>query len=263
MDLNKSVETLDPGSHCVASMTSNFSALATLNTRTRWRTRPCVLARAQIGHANAAWKSGLRTLVSDRNLNLMNRWAVALSASNVRSAQCTFSHSLIRHSAARTTTVKCSGASNVASSRASNAGKAAPATTAPTMSSSACDTPIHLAPSPIPLGAPREVVRGREGGWRDWAPTSGADGPLCPRGAKLAEFEGDVVLSRPREATSCPGSFSGNLCGDRKIAVASRWLQSFSRCWDIDMNLNLCKHLSVNLCARLGGTWRSLVGTSM
>ena len=63
--------------------------------------------------------------------------------------------------------VKCSGASTVVSSRASNARKAAPATTA--MSSSACDTPTHLAPSSVPLGAP--VCRWREGGRREWAPS--------------------------------------------------------------------------------------------
>ena len=76
--------------------------------------------------------------VSVRNLTLMNRLAVALSASDVGSAQCTFSHTLVRHLAptARTTAEKCSGASTVVSSRASNAAKAAPATA---MSGSACD----------------------------------------------------------------------------------------------------------------------------
>ena len=87
----------------------NLLALPFLETRTRWRTRPCVLARALLGHANAAWKSGLITSVPDRNLTLTIRLAVALSASNVRSAQCTFSRSLVRHLAptARTTAVKC------------------------------------------------------------------------------------------------------------------------------------------------------------
>ena len=131
-----------------ASMISNFSALPILETRTRWRTRPCVLARALIGHANAVWKSGLRTSASDRNLTLMNRSAVALSASNVRSAQCTFSHS------DPTLFADCHDVSIVVSSCASNAGKAAPATAAPTMSGSDCDTPTHRAPSPVPLGAP-------------------------------------------------------------------------------------------------------------
>ena len=57
--------------------------------------------------------------------------------------------------------MKRSGATTVVSLRASNPGKAAPATAAPTMSSSACGTSTHLAPSPIPLGAPG-VVREEE-----------------------------------------------------------------------------------------------------
>ena len=145
-----------------ASMTSNFSALSILEERTRWRTRPCVLARSVIGHANAAWKSRLRMCVSDRNLTLMNRLAVALSASKVRSAQCTFSHSLVRHlvPTARTTTVKCSGASTVVSSRASNAGQAAPATAAlvtppPTLH----QVRFHLAHRGVVLGEGRTRSR--------------------------------------------------------------------------------------------------------
>ena len=67
--------------------------------------------------------------------------------------------------------MKCSGASFVVSSRASNAGKAAPATAAPTMSGRDCDTPptVHQVLSHL---AHREVVRGSEGGREDWAPTS-------------------------------------------------------------------------------------------
>ena len=111
--------------------------------------------------------------------------------------------------------MKCSGASAVVSSRASNAGKAAPATTAPTMSSSDCDTHTQLAPSPIPLGAPGGGEG--EGRWEGILASHlpCADGPLCPRGAKLTESEGDVVLSRPREAPSGTGSFSvsKNACG--------------------------------------------------
>ena len=44
--------------------------------------------------------------------------------------------------------MKRSGATTVVSLRASNPGNAAPATAAPTMSSSACGTSTHLAPSP-------------------------------------------------------------------------------------------------------------------
>ena len=98
--------------------------------------------------------------MSDKNLTLMNRLAVTLSASNVRSAQCTFSQ--VRHFAptARTTTVTCSGVSIVVSSRASNAGKIAPATTAPTISTSAGDTPTTLH-QVRPHLTDREVVMGR------------------------------------------------------------------------------------------------------
>ena len=147
---------LDPTVNMVCRIDDlELLSVAHLETRTRWRTRPCVLARALIGHANAVWESGLGTSVSDRNLTLMNGWQWrALSALDVRSAQCTFSHSLIQHLAliARTSIVKCSGASIVGSSRASNAGKAAPATAAVTMSS-------------IDYGTP-------EGGRGEWAPTS-------------------------------------------------------------------------------------------
>ena len=51
-----------------------------------------------------------------------------------------------------------------------------------------------------------------------------ACGPLCPRDAKLTESEDDVVLSRPREASSSPGSFSVS-----KSSVASSCLQRSSR----------------------------------
>ena len=94
-----------------------------------------------------------------------------------------------------------------------------------------------------------------------------ADGPLCPRGAMLTEPEGDVVLSRPHEASSSPGSLSGNLCAEfgkdidvflSKSAVASSCLQCSYLYWNIDLDENLCKRFeassglvsfSANLCA--------------
>ena len=118
------------------------------------------------------------------------------------------------------------------SASASNAGKAAPAFTAPTMSSSVSDTAERMG-FHLPC----------------------ADGPLSPRCARLTESEGDVVLSRPREAASSLGSFSGNLCAEFgqdidlhliKLAVASSCPQSSGLCgnlyanldWDIDLYLS-------------------------
>ena len=149
-------------------MITSFSALPILETRTRWRTRPCVLTKALRGDANAARKSGLRTWVSDRNLTLMNPLAMTLSASDVRSAQCTFSNSQVRHLAptAKTATVKCSGVGTVVSSPALDEGKIAPTTSTPSMSGNAGDTLTLPAPNLIPPGAPWR--RGWENGEGRW-----------------------------------------------------------------------------------------------
>ena len=58
----------------------------------------------------------------------------------------------------------------------------------------------------------------KEGGSGEWAPTLNADGPLCLRGVKLTESEGDVVLSRPFEASGSPGGFSGNLRSRKHVS---------------------------------------------
>ena len=90
-----------------------------------------------------------------------------------------------------------------------------------------------------------------------------ADGPLCPRGATLTESEGDVVLSRPREASSSPGSLSGNLCAEfgkdidvflSKSAVASSGLVSFSfnLCAEFERDLvEFGRDIGVNLSKRV------------
>ena len=55
---------------------------------------------------------------------------------------------------------------------------------------------------------------GGAGGTGEWAPTSRARMVLRPRGAKMTESEGDLVLPRTREESSGLGSFLGNLCAE-------------------------------------------------
>ena len=132
----------------------------------------------------------------------MTRLAVALSASNVRSARCAFSHpDTLCWLRGLLTTLKCSGASTVAFSRASNVGTAVPATTAPSMTCTKSD-PTWCTGS----GDGRGVERGEVGSHLPCA-----DGPLCPRGAKLTESEGAVVQcrhARPLAVSEVSGGIS-------------------------------------------------------